>query len=411
MKDLVSTATHAAAAPEAQPPAAPPGRQQFESLQLGRAVLGFIVALYHLSGVVALDKYFGLKAMSGFMEYGPGVEGFLVLSGFIILWLHSRDFGNPRRAPSYVWKRFARIYPAYWLIFLAVYGAALAIPSVRDTVPQEPLAVLKALLLLPQDPAVVGGTGAPVLVVAWTLQYEIAFYALVALFILGRPLGLAALALFTVNFVTCKVGTCSFPRSFFANDLFVAFACGAMAAWVCASRFLVLKRPLWLASIALALVLASTLLEAVRGPEVLPFSRPIHYGVLCAVLMVGLVRAELAGQLNLRTRLGTLLGDASYSIYLLHFPLISLFCKLAVAAGFRGPVAGAVLMPVFLLATTTCGILFHKYVERPLVDYLRQREWFRPPRRREGGATSARTPATTAVLPGEAERRPASPLA
>ena len=56
-----------------------------------------------------------------------------------------------------------------------LYGGS-AIPSLADKVPHDFGRVIQSLLLLPQNKEVVGGTGSPVLVVAWSLQYEIIFY-------------------------------------------------------------------------------------------------------------------------------------------------------------------------------------------------------------------------------------------
>ena len=49
-----------------------------------------------------------------------------VLSGFIVLHAHAPDVGRPAALGRYLWRRFARVYPVYWL-YLGVYLALLAL--------------------------------------------------------------------------------------------------------------------------------------------------------------------------------------------------------------------------------------------------------------------------------------------
>ena len=172
------------------------------TLQSCRAFAAMLVVCYHLGGTIALTRYFGVGWVSRPFAFGhAGVEFFFVLSGFIIVHVHQGDFGWPSRLGNYLKKRLVRIYPVYWMVFTAVSIAALPFSSLRETLPSDPAVILKALLLLPQDREVVGGTGAPLLGVAWSLQYEILFYGGVASFIVSRWLGAALVAMFAVLFI------------------------------------------------------------------------------------------------------------------------------------------------------------------------------------------------------------------
>ena len=44
-----------------------------------------------------------------------GVNFFFVPSGFIIFFAHAKDVGRPARIGTYLWRRFARVYPTYWV--------------------------------------------------------------------------------------------------------------------------------------------------------------------------------------------------------------------------------------------------------------------------------------------------------
>lgn len=202
------------------------------SLQACRAAAALLVVLYHLGATVALDKYFGIQYFAIPFSFGDaGVEFFFVLSGFIITHVHYADLAKPSRALEYIRKRLVRIYPIYWFVFLAVYFSALLVPSLRETMPSDPLLIFKALSLMPLDPDVVGGTGAPVIIVAWSLQYEMAFYFLVLMAILSRSLAVAAL----VVIVSAAIFGKSFPWLFIGSLHVSYFFLGVGVALLCRS--------------------------------------------------------------------------------------------------------------------------------------------------------------------------------
>jgi exopolysaccharide production protein ExoZ len=154
----------------------------YKSIQGCRALAALLVVLHHLGAAVASPKYFGAAAFAvPFKSGDSGVEFFFVLSGFIITWVHFDDLGKPVLLLPYLRKRALRVYPTYWIVFTAVYLIAIASTALRFSVPHDLPTLLKCLTLLPQDAAVTGGTGAQVLIVAWSLQYEICFYVLFAI--------------------------------------------------------------------------------------------------------------------------------------------------------------------------------------------------------------------------------------
>ncbi len=349
----------------------------YQSIQTCRAVAAILVVCFHLAGNLAKDKYFGVAAAAieriCFFGGTAGVAFFFVLSGFIIVRVHRRDFGLSQRLPPYLRKRLVRIYPTYLVVFAGVYLLALTVPSLRDAMPTDSLVLLKSLLLLPQDAAVVGGTGAPVIVVAWSLQYELVFYGLIALAIVHRALLALAVLLFVVHFAWYFLsGSRDFPGNFFASDLMLLFALGALAA-VVVQRGWRLRRPLPWAALAALLFFGVGAAEAVwrgAGAKVL---YDLGYGVTAAMLIVALVHAEEQQPARFRNRLFALLGDASYALYLIHFPLIAVLCKLAVAAGLRGSSGVAISFVSIFVACIAASVLFHLWIERPLLRALSPR--------------------------------------
>ncbi|MBO9514589.1 MAG: acyltransferase [Variovorax sp.] len=334
-----------------------------------------LVLFFHTGGNLAKDKYFGEAAepLARLFIFGgsAGVAFFFVLSGFIIVLVHGGDVGHPERAGRYVRRRLTRIYPTYLLVFAAVYLGALAAPSLRDAMPKDAVVLLSSLLLLPQDAAVVGGTGAPVIVVAWSLQYEMVFYALVGLAVLHPVLGGAALAALALNFAVSGLGLGGaqhFPASFFANPLMLLFAMGAAVAALERSGWR-MPRPV---PVAIAATLAFFVLCGVaewrNDGHSLGFS--IGYGLSGAIAIAALTQAERQRPARFGSRAASLLGDASYALYLIHFPLIAVLCKLAVLGGLRGASGALVSFVLISLLCVGAAVVFYRWVERPILDAL-----------------------------------------
>ena len=342
----------------------------YKSLQVCRAIAGMLVVLYHLGGAFGADKYFGTKLLEIAMSLGHrSVVFFFVLSGFIIIRLHYDDFGKPQRLADYCRKRIIRIYPTYLIVLTAVYVSACAIPSLRDTVTHDPWVLLKTALLLPQDLHVVGGTGAPILIVAWSMQYEMVFYALIGIFIFRKWLGAMAVCALLVNYFSCQLaGSCEFPRAFLASDFMLPFVFGAVAAMIVRHPYR-MREPLRIVAEAVAAIAFLRGLDLVFHTDVLFVDTALTYGVLSMILIVALVHAEEAGLISVGGHWARL-AAAGYALYLLHFPIISVLCKAAVGLGVKGPVEIGITFALVFAMCVFVALLFHLFIERPLVGYL-----------------------------------------
>lgn len=348
-------------------------------MQAGRAVAAVLVVSFHLGGNLAKDNYFGIKALAWPFSFGDaGVEFFFVLSGFIIFIAHMADIGCPNRIKEYLNKRLLRIFPTYWLVFLPVFAVALIVPSMRAGVPHDLSTIVQSLLLIPQDKALVGGTGAPVIIVAWTLQYEMLFYLFFALFIVSTKLAklLAALVM-SVYVVGVVVGAeqLPFPLSFLAHDYLLLFGMGMLVAWlVTLNRPLAKGAPQRIIALGLA-IFAMVALDVLLNADVLGARRTLIYGLAASLIVFGMVSAEKSGKIYMGHKWFQLLGDASYALYLIHFPLISLLCKVAIAMHVQslGLVGALISFFVIFVLCLMVGVFFHLRVERPMAACFRRK--------------------------------------
>ncbi len=345
----------------------------YKSIQGCRALAALLVVLHHLGGALASSKYFGAESFAlAFKSGDSGVEFFFVLSGFIITWAHFDDFGRPRQLLRYLRKRCVRIYPTYWIVFGIAYLALQLSATSRSTVPHDFYTLLRSLALLPQDPLIVGGSGAPVLIVAWSLQYEICFYLLFAAFIMNRALGMFLCIPLAINVAACHVDSCVFPRSFFSNNLVLLFAFGVLIAH-CSRIQMLLKRPILVAAAGVTAYLLFAILEGVVGQDAISVDRRLIYGLLSGVIIFSLVKSEEHGHLRIQSRWPSLLGDSSYSLYLIHYPLISGLCKLLIVLGLAGGVGAAIAFPIIIAACIASALAFHIHVEKRILNFLSAR--------------------------------------
>ncbi len=353
----------------------------YSSLQALRAAAALMVVLFHLGGTFAQTKYFGVDPLGGAFGWGDaGVDFFFVLSGFLIATVHRREFGRPEALPRYIYKRVVRIYPTYWIVCFAVCAAAFVVPELRAALPSDPWVFVKALLLLPQDPDVVGGTGSPILFVAWSLQYEMMFYAVFAAFIANRALGaMFALGLLATS-LGCQLGSgCAFPASFVANNMVLLFAMGVAAAFIAHGRWR-MPAPRAVALAAAAAFVGFGMFEVHVGHDALGFDRRLVFGALAALVIVALVQAEDAGAQVAKSRWMALLGDSSYALYLLHMPVISVVAKLFAHVGLVRPLAVGSAAVAVVFACVGSALVFHLAIEKPLLARLRFDRRRAPPR-------------------------------
>ncbi|MBP8197130.1 MAG: acyltransferase [Chromatiaceae bacterium] len=351
----------------------------YKSLQAARAFAAIFVVLFHLGGSIAAKDGFGFTWFSvPFSFGGAGVEFFFVLSGFIILTAHWNDISKPRRVGSYFRKRLIRIYPTYWIIFVAALFLSIISNAARGTVPYEtlslindPAALLKALFLLPQAKYAL----APIILVAWTLHYEMFFYFCFSTLILSRWIAIALGILLLYTYILyMDVSRIPFPFSFLSKTYIFLFFMGMIVAFFCKSKRFATNRPRVYVFLG-AVMFFFISLDIVIGTHFLGNMRTISYGLASSLIIYGLVKTEDSGKAIGGHPLVQLLGDSSYALYLIHYPLIGFLCKLALLAHLnRIGITGAVIC--YLSIFTACIIIsvaFHLRIEKPLIAYLNRK--------------------------------------
>ena len=332
-----------------------------KSIQISRGLAAVAVAFYHV--YLLFYQKFGVETFEGVAKFGfLGVPYFFVLSGFIITLMHWGDLGRPERLSAYLWRRFVRLYPVYWIFTAAFVAAALAGLGDAELDPR-PVALIQNIALVHFTPSF---SEAP-LKVAWTLFYEVRFYILFAIAILSPRIG----ALIAVAWIAACL-TLS-PGNALLNELLAywsfAFLFGVIAAL--AYRRLDPRH----AIVVLAIGLGLCIFIFVGEPLMAHDSRslrvfPISAGFACIVLALALF--ETSGR-AFGGELALLLGDASYSIYLVHSAAISVAVILIARLGLNDHIPHWLMFFPVLAGAVGAGVLAHWLVERPLLNWFRRR--------------------------------------
>lgn len=327
---------------------------KLDGLQAGRAVAALLVVAFHINVFILPDRlYDGAQAGAVFNMGYAGVEFFFVLSGFIMYHMHAKDFGNSARAGTFLKRRILRIYPIYWFVLIGLLGLFV----VTGTGPEnkfDPFTVLTSLFLIPTPDF-------PIMRVAWTLEFEMLFYIVFVTLILSKRFGPVVFVLWLAGSILLPLaGIQAFPLDFFFADYNLLFLFGMIAAW---GHSRLSAGQLWISfALGIAVFFGTGFSEAVFGMEWAHSWRTWSYG-LGATAMT----AALAGGVIRPPRWLTFLGDASYSIYLVHLPamniLVVILTKLDAPWGLTPMIGGLIMMGL----ATFAGCLVYACVERPLM--------------------------------------------
>ncbi|GJD89796.1 hypothetical protein BHAOGJBA_3328 [Methylobacterium hispanicum] len=366
-----------------------------------------IVPIQILRGVAALTVAFGhaqhdakvqsLKLGGDFeriftLPWGAGVDLFFVISGFIMVYSSERLFARPEAAGHFLGRRLVRIVPLYWLftgLYLALLIRAAAtegkvLPATAD--------ILASFAFWPTD-AFGDGIPRPILTLGWTLNYEMFFYGVFALFIgfargravLGVAGVLAALVLLGALVPAGLPGPLGAAAFFWTRPILIEFALGMGLA-------LLLRASVRLSAPACGALVAAAVATLAWDPmgsghQALDWTTPndvlrvVGWGVPAALLVAAAAlgpRWRRAGSGGLGTRLAARLGDASYALYLSHPFVIFGFRKAWVAAGLHDRLGYWPMLAASLVLACAVALLFHHLVEKPLTTWLQARTAPRP---------------------------------
>jgi exopolysaccharide production protein ExoZ len=314
------------------------------SIQILRGVAAMMVLFYHLPDFIGVPY---LTFLSG------GVDIFFVISGVVIMisTMHSRD--NVR---EFVWKRMLRVVPLYWLATLSL-ALVWMVTGLRELRADE---LAMSLLFIPYlDEA--KRYVQPMLLVGWTLNLELGFYALFAVSMFLRP-GVQTIAMTILFLALLAVRGIADPHDqsalfFYTASPLLEFA-GGMALALALAKLKMLPR-----IAGSGLILAGGLIMITLGED-LALPREVTQGLPAVVIVAGFIAIEPWFRARAFAPLFAL-GDASYALYLTH--VITLTVLRPLLAAWPWWTAGLLM----LASCTVTALATYRFIERPLLRWAR----------------------------------------
>jgi peptidoglycan/LPS O-acetylase OafA/YrhL len=362
-----------------------PEQRDLDWLQVARGAAAYLVVLKHVT--LLCERKLGYDFLGMFFDVGSlGIDFFFVLSGFIIVYVHRRDIGRPGKLSPYLAKRLTRIYPMYWLVTLLVLPVFLLAPDAVEKTAASWSFIARSLALYPQEEL-------PLLSVGWTLTHEILFYLLFALLI-------ATPRVFSYTLCACVVvlslwklsmdfggtwdgdkyrtGATALDRHELTAILFsrfnIEFFAGCLVALAVDRRQV--RKPGLLAllgALAFFVPMAGLSVDANWAQAILydKSARVIYYSLASALIVFAFANMSTGTGGRRAPRLARMIGDASYTLYLLHYPaLVAIFMIFTrwLNFGFWGAqifslISSGVVVWIALMA--------YRYIEKPLLEHSR----------------------------------------
>lgn len=339
---------------------------QLKTLQQGRGLAAMAVVAFHLSLLLGNDRYLNDAVWLSFTHRGNlGVDFFFVLSGFIIVFAHNKDINRPAQLTDYLLKRFTRLFPVYWL-YTAIFCALVALGFGSASIVPETLSQwISTIFLIRLDSFELPITP------AWTLIHELAFYLVFATLIFNRVFGVVILLFWLmaggIVFQYPDEGA-RLPLTTYFSPLNFNFIIG-MAAFYILTKW---QSKILKAAFPFGLLLFS-FIYALEAKGIDYQYVQIAYAVSFGLLIAGAAAWERDGFPASRFKTLSLIGDASYTIYLTHLAFLGLFSKILMKISQQFALNHYVIYIAVFGLTIVFGCLLYLYAERPLLRACRKR--------------------------------------
>lgn len=377
--------------------------RRYASLDACRGIACLFVVIHH-STQYAATKEFGEQLASGEIpgslttwliwqtsRLWIGVPIFFAISGYCISAAADDHRQKNRPMSSYFWRRFWRIYPPYW-ICLAMTCLLLLVAA--RTLPPGPLTEEINLAPMPSTLSLEQWVGnltlteswryhvtpakeRMILAQSWTLCFEEQFYMLIGLILCVAPKKLFQ-ALLVITLIIWANTVANFnvwahggnwnafkfvrPGTFFSGE-WLQFAAGVGVYYfrIHAGR--------WAKVGILAALFYLTLANLFPLSSLGNTQRVDLVVIFFAFLLIAGEPWDLRVAKSWGGRFFGAFGKISYSMYLVHYPMVNVIAHLLHRAGWSSPQATLLLtIPLCVMASSVLAMVFYHCVERHFLN-------------------------------------------
>jgi exopolysaccharide production protein ExoZ len=344
------------------------------SVQILRAVAALAVAAHH----VQLDfaTRMGLPAALPDLNLGAaGVDVFFVISGFVMVYASESLFDRTDGPRRFWTRRLIRIVPLYWAVTSLYLVLTVLLPDMAAS-RYSPELIAASYLFYPYPRA--DGIMQPVAGLGWTLNYEMFFYLVFGLSLaLRRAAAVAAVggALVLATLLGWAAGPLPGALGFWSDPIILEFVFGMLLALALRAGWRL--KPATAVFLMGAGLLALALALPMRMVTGLP--RGLAWGIPVAIFVAGAVLGDFKRFESALARSLSAIGDASYSLYLLH-PFVIRFFRELWSHGLIDAAAWPWTYAALVIAgAIAAALVSYRLFERPVTRAL-QGSFARPAR-------------------------------
>ena len=341
-----------------------------DNVQILRAIAALLVALGHFEGMAAAKMGY----VRTHIPTGSGVDLFFIVSGFVMMLTFAKFQGRGiDGSVDFFLRRLIRIIPLYWLCTLLFLGVNLISAHSEFTLGH----IAASFLFIPFDgEGTHNGLYFPVFDLGWTLNFEMFFYVLFALSLLianVKPVIGATILLVLSVALGSLIPASSVQPYFWTRPIILEFAIGMFIAWLFIQGVrlpkLISALGILVAGCLLAFNLTAGMVSSQNGTTLNDFGRVLGWGLPMGILFASVVLTTVeAAKFRFLVPL-TAIGDASYSLYLVH-PFVIIFLW---QVWRRVPMAdhypGAFVF-VGVVGTIVAALLSYRIFEKPVSSLL-----------------------------------------
>ena len=346
--------------------------KKINNIQSLRGFAVLFVVFFHL--FIVENKYSGFNTLlPTTLQFGAfGVDLFFVISGFVIVTVTRGKFQSVKQSLRFLYHRFTRIYPLYWIYSLLALAVFLVQPAWVNNSQGNQINILESFLLLPSNIL-------PLVQVGWTLIHEVYFYLVYFLVFLFLPETLLVYAVggwgLVIIMANLSIKVLNPYLSLIFSPLTIEFLSGCILAVMYYRKEESKFNTLTLLGVAVVtLILALVAYEYYRAStgQVAPLDwwRVLLYGLPAWIITYCLIYAERTGFVFHSYM--TQIGDASYSIYLSHLFTINIVGRIWVNFSVDGLFDNVLVILITFTVVLLAGFWSYSLVEIKLLGLSRK---------------------------------------